>query len=121
MKIVAMGLLAAGLLAGTTAQAENSVDVSGDKPSNTCLYTPRIDHTQVLDSRTLLFHMKGGKIWKNTLKSDCSGLRFHGFVYTTHDMNLCANQQSIRVLESGSVCMLGAFEPYAKPKPEMKS
>jgi hypothetical protein len=79
-----------------------------------CLQTIRIDHTSVVDSKSILFHMKGGQIWKNTLLNSCPGLNFHGFsmVIRGGDDTVCSNQQSIRVLESGEICMMGEFTPY---------
>lgn len=115
MKAIATGMFPALLLAATGAAASTR---EVPAPKSVCLYSPRIDHTSVPDKNTILFHMKDGKIWKNTLKTPCPGLKFHGFVYQTHDMNICSNMQSITVLESNEVCMLGAFEPYSVPRPE---
>ena len=82
-----------------------------------CIHSRDIDHTEVPDSRTILFYMRGGKIWKNTLMSDCAGLRFEGFAYApTPPDEICSNMQTIRVLRQGSVCMMGAFTPYTPPK-----
>ena len=74
-----------------------------------CLTTYLIDQTKVINSRTLDFRMKNGTVYRNNLRTQCIGLRFHGFVYVTHFDTICDNVQSIRVLESGDVCMLGAF------------
>jgi len=32
---------------------------------------------------------------------------------------VCSNQQSIKVIDSGQVCMLGEFTPYAAPSKAM--
>jgi hypothetical protein len=72
-----------------------------------------IDHTHVVDPQTILFYMRDGKIWKNTLKTSCPGLMFHGFNFATHQDEICSNAQSIRVIETDEVCELGAFTPYA--------
>jgi len=83
-------------------------------PAGVCIDTLRIDHTSVPDKRTILFHMQGGKVWKNTLRQDCPGLRANGFSYApTPPHQICSNLQTIRVIRTGSVCMLGAFTPYA--------
>jgi len=84
---------------------------------NVCLTTWQIDHTTVPDRRTILFHMHGGKIWKNTLRNACTGLKDYGFAYSPTPSNqICGNMQAIRVLHAGSVCLLGAFEPYTPSK-----
>ena len=75
-----------------------------------CLWTYLIDRTKVVDSRTVDFRMRNGTVYRNVLRSQCSGLLFHGFVYVTHFDDICDNMQTIRVLESGEVCSLGAFK-----------
>lgn len=83
-----------------------------------CLQTYRIDHTSVLDSKTIIFHMKDGKQWKNTLMNACPSLNFHGFIMNVRGGSdeVCSNQQSIKVLESGNICMMGEFTPYTPPE-----
>ena len=85
-----------------------------------CIPTSSIDHTEIPDNSTILFHMKGGKVWKNSLNSPCFNLKFQGsFQYTTDYDEICANQQTIRVLQPGAgmrlgaACMLGEFSPYS--------
>jgi hypothetical protein len=87
------------LLAATPALADN-----------VCLPSRNIDHTSVPDAHTILFHMKGGKVWKNTLMNACPGIRFHGFIYDASPSGeICGNLQTIRVITTGSVCALGPF------------
>ena len=78
-----------------------------------CLYTYYIQDSHVVDARTILFKMKDGTVWRNDLRTSCSGLLFHGFTYTLHDMQLCDYGQSIRVLTTGEVCTLGNFTKQA--------
>ena len=78
--------------------------------SPVCLQAYRIRNTTVLDSRTVLFHMNDGTVWRNTLQSPCPALMWHGFSYVLRDEDaVCDNQVPIRVVESGQVCMLGKF------------
>ena len=44
-----------------------------------CLQTIQIDHTSVKDPSTVLFYLKNGQIWRNTLQSPCPALLMHGF------------------------------------------
>ena len=90
--------------------------------ANVCIQTYAIDHTSVPDDSTILFYMKGGKVWKNSLPYRCPDLKFEGgFQYTTDINELCSNVQTIRVIEQGggprlgAVCALGEFTPYTPP------
>jgi hypothetical protein len=83
----------------------------------TCLQIVRIDHTTIPDDSTILFHMRDGSIWKNSLPTPCVGLRIeNGFGYDTATDDICSNLQTIRVLRHGSICTLGTFTPYERPK-----
>lgn len=113
MKRILLGAALTGLLA-VSAQAQP--DGTSQARSQVCLNTQNIDHTQTPDNRTILFYMRGGKIWKNTLLNECMGLTFDGFAYVaTPPSQICGNMQTIRVIRTGTVCMLGPFEPYTPP------
>lgn len=117
MKILA----AAGLLAAVaSAAALARTGTPTDKAAPVCIRpfdqpTGGIDHTHAVDAKTLLFYMKDGKIWKNTLRAPCPGLLMHGFDFVTHQDEVCSNAQAIRVIETGEVCQLGVFTPYTVP------
>ncbi len=108
MKSFTSVLVAAAIAAGAILPAQ---------AAPVCLETYRIDHTSVKDPKTILFYMKGGKIWSNALLNACPGLNFHGFVMnvTGGDDIICSNQQSISVLVTHETCMMGAFTPYTPP------
>lgn len=113
MKLKMISIAAAALaLAATSAGAQPaSVSSSG----NVCLKTIQIDRTETPDTHTILFFMKNGSAWKNSLRSDCIGLRQNGFIYVpTPPDQICGNFQVIRAIETKSVCTLGAFTPYDK-------
>lgn len=85
-----------------------------------CLTVHLVDSTKVIDSKTLDFRMQNGSVYRNSLRTRCLGLKFHGFVYVSRDDNICDNMQSIRILESGEVCLLGTFTKLpAKPSPKI--
>jgi hypothetical protein len=98
-KVLRLGLVC--LIAASTLAPATAAPV--------CLWTYMIDRTKVIDARTLDFRMRNGVVYRNALRTECQGLKFHGFVYVTHFDDICDNMQSIRVLESGEVCLLGAF------------
>jgi hypothetical protein len=82
-----------------------------DSPQDT------INHTHVVDPQHILFYMRDGKVWLNTLKGPCRGLMFHGFSFVTPEDEVCGNSTPIRVVESGEACTLGPFTPYAPTSP----
>lgn len=81
-----------------------------------CISARNIENLEVVDDDAILFHMARGKIWKNTLTTQCHGLGFErAIAYETWGGEICADAQPFPVLRRGTVCVLGAFEPYVKP------
>jgi len=84
-------------------------------PNGKCLWTYQIDHTVVTpDTRAIIFHMKDGTTWRNTLHAACPGLKTRGFVFAANGDEVCGGQ-GIRVLQLDQVCSLGAFTPETQP------
>lgn len=99
-----------------------SATASAGTAKSVCIRAYEIDHTEIPDDSTILFYMRGHKIWKNTLINRCVGLRTatSGFTYSPTDPatdEICSNLQTIRVNDTGQVCLLGAFTPV-EPKPK---
>lgn len=113
MKIVSTVLATALCMSGlflAGAQADSA------KGNDVCLDADHIDHTVVVDDQTVLFYMRGGKIWKNTLQRKCPSLKFEqGFSEDIRGDEVCSNRQMIQVLQTGASCSLGAFTPYTPP------
>ncbi|MBV9571598.1 MAG: hypothetical protein JO056_10200 [Alphaproteobacteria bacterium] len=86
-----------------------------------CIRTVDIDHTKTPDDRTILFSMKNGSVYQSTLPTACPQLQFNGFSYeATPPDQLCGNLQTIRVVRTGSVCLLGPLvqiTPKSTPNP----
>ena len=76
-----------------------------------CLDTYRIQNTTIPNARTIAFHMKDGSVWRNALRNACPDLRFWGFVYVDRGSlnRICDNQDSVKVINSGEICLLGSF------------
>ncbi len=78
-----------------------------------CISNIRLDHTEVVDDHTILFHMRDRSVYRNTLPQSCFGLRNdpRGFTYepTDNSDRLCSNLMTIRLNSLGSICMLGPF------------
>ena len=78
---------------------------------NICLNVTEILRSQAVDNRTIIYHMKDGKVWRNTLAAPCPELvSFSAGAYSQkmHTDYLCGYTQTITVA-SGMVCRLGEF------------
>jgi len=103
--------LAAALITGAHAEDRKS-------DAEQCISLIRIDRTEVVDDRNILFYMKGGDIYRNELPHRCPGLKFEeSFMYRTSLNQLC-NVDIITVLDNigfgfspGASCGLGMFHP----------
>jgi len=84
-----------------------------------CIDTRQIE-SQKVEGRgaSILFKMKDGGSWRNTLQAPCPDLDFEGFVWTIRnpDNTVCESMESLRVLRSGQICMLGKFSRVDSPK-----
>lgn len=103
----------AGLLTVTgAAYAQDDTDDGWTR----CVTTSAIRNTVVIDDQTILFYMRGGKIYENSLPRRCPGLRREKrFSYRSSVGRLC-EIDSITVLQSGgpgldqgASCGLGPF------------
>lgn len=100
-----------------------------------CVDTRRISSTEIIDDQNILFHMRGHRIYLNTLPYRCSSLaRENRFSYRTTISRLCDNDlitvlyESGIGLTSGPSCGLGLFRPISrdeadalKGKPEIQA
>jgi len=111
MKLTTCSVLAALLLAGGLSASPALARV--------CINTRDIVGSDSKDGKTLVFTMRDGKILRNHLQGTCSDLRFNGFEWVIRggDDQVCEGMQSLRVLRSGQVCVLGKFDP---PETRMK-
>jgi hypothetical protein len=96
---------AAGITTPALAICVSERDVVNTTPSN--------------DGKLLALHMRDGRVLVNHLQGVCSDLRFNGFVWVLRGTNdICENMQTLRVLQSGQICVLGKFDPATKPVPK---
>lgn len=86
-----------------------------------CVSRSRIRDTDVLDDYTILFHMTGNKVLKNSLPFRCFGLGFErAFGYSLTTSLLC-NVDIITVISDAGFntsCGLGDFELLEKIEPK---
>ena len=97
----ALAVLGAALIGPAGAQQHSPI----------CLQSDRIDRTTVVNPQKILFRLKDGKVYSSKLRTPCLGLNFNGFVYVTPMDEICGGSQSIRVLQTNQVCVLGPFQP----------
>jgi hypothetical protein len=78
--------------------------------NHVCINGTDIESTSVPDDNTIVYHLRNGQVWRNTLKATCPNLKFeHAFTEVIRASQICANAQMIRVHETGSICALGDF------------
>jgi hypothetical protein len=90
-----------------------------------CLATTQMKSTAVLDDQTILFQLRDGSVWKNTLDFSCPRLGFfEAFSYEARGLQLC-DLDNIRVIESsghiGPTCGLGKFERQSQTIRELRA
>jgi len=76
-----------------------------------CLNVTEIRSTQPVDNQTIVYRMRNGDVWRNTLASPCPDLVTHAagaYSQKVHTDQICANVQHITVA-TGMVCRLGEF------------
>jgi hypothetical protein len=102
MKKIATALTLAGTLAILAAPAH----------ANTCLDIREMVSSTSKDGKIMVFKMRDGTTWVNHLRGSCPDLRFMGFAWTLHsgDTKVCENAQTLQVLQSPQICVLGKFD-----------
>ncbi len=108
--ITALACLLALMFGMTAVAQDDAIDIDAvasaatvddvDREGERCINTSRIRNTHVVDDKTILFYMRGGDIYRNTLRFACPGLkRENRFSYKVTANRLCG-VDSIRVLEN---------------------
>ena len=90
-----------------------TVALSASASAAICLHERDIKSTTPSpDGKMLTVVMRDGKVWQNRLQGACPDLKFNGFSWVIRGTEgVCENSQSLKVLESGQVCLLGKFAP----------
>jgi len=108
MKLIAPLAGAAFVFASSAAIG---VQAPASSPASVCLNARNIQRTEVQDDRTILFHMRDGKVWQNRLRQLCPMLKTSPYTQVLHNDQVCSNQQFIHVTQTGDTCALGDFTP----------
>ncbi len=111
--LVGSALIVLTSLPMTAAVAESD---SVDAPERRCLSITRIRNIDIVDDRTLYFHMRGGEYdYVNRMPHRCIGLHSRGtFMHSTSTNNYC-DLDMITVIDTSlgmrlGSCPLGRFE-----------
>lgn len=105
------GLTAGMIFAAALSAAAQPSSTPAAPAQRTCLNNQDVVSASSRDGKTMIFKMRNGQTYINHLRGACPGLRFNGFIWELRGINqICENQQSLRVLRSGEVCMLGKFD-----------
>jgi hypothetical protein len=120
---ITLAVLPAMLMAGAAAQETEEEVFPPDEsvPSERCINHQRIRSTEVVNERNILFHMRGGEIYRNVLPRRCPGLnRNDSISYRPRTSKLC-DLDAVTVLlqtgagfSQGASCGLGKFYPITK-------
>jgi hypothetical protein len=107
-------------VAATSAAAQTQERAQGPNVAQACIYRPNIDHTRVLDDRTILFFMRDRTVYQNTLKDQCYSLKSaNRFAYGEASLHRICTGNLISVIHDitpggisqSNLCKLGAFVP----------
>jgi hypothetical protein len=110
------------------AMAQDGDDAAADdfdREPTDCITASRIDHTAIIDERTIVFYMRGGDIYRNRLSYNCPQLlRDKTFSYDLATSQLC-DVDVVTVIEhlgstlrEGVSCGLGPFYPITQEEAE---
>jgi hypothetical protein len=104
---------------------QDAEDKPFDRTPQDCVIVQRIDQTDALDDQTIIFRMRGDRVYRNTLPNKCPGLqRENRISWATSTSRLCSIDM-ITVLEDygvgfrpGFTCRLGQFVPLSEAEVE---
>lgn len=118
-------LLLPALLALCPFATVSSQDADAYEPAR-CISVSRIDDTEVIDARTIVFYLRGRDIYVNRLDRACARLdREQRFSYRVTTGQLCANdlitviEDSVLGIAPGVSCSLGVFRAADEEMVEM--
>ena len=115
--LLAPASLGLALLALAGCSDDAPVADAGPAGNGVCLQTNQIDHTEIVSDTAIVFFMKTGKAYVNTMPYACPSLMMEaGFAYEPDVPEICSRSQTIRVLRSSNFCELGQFTPFDVPK-----
>ncbi|MDA5193934.1 hypothetical protein [Govanella unica] len=86
--------------------------------NDTCITLTNVRRSEIVDDRTILFHLRNGHVKRVTLAFPCPSLKFYGsFGYEAYSNRLCARVDTI-VSRAGTHCPIGDISDQPPP-PDM--
>ena len=89
-------------------------------PSNICIDTTRIDHTDTPDDHALLITMRDKSIYRAAVQGDCVGLAndTRGYTWSPDPgtNEICGNLFTIRLNTSHATCLMGEITQVKPPR-----
>jgi hypothetical protein len=117
---VAFGVVLLVSLMGSRVQAQDAKDAKEelDRKPTKCVLANSISRKVAVDQRTVLFFMKGDKVYRNDLPATCSvlepGESRLTYYYRTQSVKLtrlCDTDSFTVERKPGTACRLGQFNP----------
>ena len=99
-----------------TVSAAVPLHAAAPDPGSVCLKTEDIQRTEIVSDKSILFHMRDGKIWRNDLRTACPMLKVSPYTEKLTTDLICANQQFIHLALTGNDCALGDFTEVTAPR-----
>lgn len=82
-----------------------------------CIDVRRLRRIETIGNHTLLFHMRGGDVWRNRLPRSCPGINRHSrYLYEPRSGRLCSLDVVYELRDEGfgfrrgAACPLGEFD-----------
>jgi hypothetical protein len=108
------------ILSGTAATADYSEAVK-------CITSAKIDRTEPLNDRYIVFHLNGDQLWLAQFKVRCPGMTSHSQLSFEKDEHRLCAWDSVRVVTEDGIggfrlgprCNLPKFEPVSQEQVDM--
>lgn len=107
--------------AATGAAPAQEEDRDRNMDATHCVRIQSIRDIDIVNSRTLIFRMRGGEIYRNDLPHECPGLRRNDTLMYRSSVGQLCSVDIITVLQDwgfgfapGASCGLGMFEPITE-------
>ena len=96
-----------------------------DRSPDTCISPSSIREIEIIDDQTILFYMRGRRVYRNILDRSCRGLDDRSRIrYDVRGGRLCSSDtitvlQLFGGIDPGVICFLGEFHPITREEAEL--
>ncbi len=129
LSLAALGLIASAVTAASPTQSDREakqaavlekalVGKVAGKPTG-CITLSRVSSSQTISENAIIYRESSNKLYVNTPRGGCSGLRDGRTLITRTPSNRLCSGDIARVVDlsigfEGASCVLGEFTPYTK-------